>query len=87
VRLLGVQATWNYERMQGIGMGHAADPLLRGQFGADPVRYRAALARAAGFFNANPYLAAAARGAEVRAAVDGVPPPRVGRRGHVLSGP
>ena len=27
-RLLGVQAAWNYERMQGIGMGHAAEPVL-----------------------------------------------------------
>ena len=87
VRLLGVQATWNYERMQGIGIGHAADPLLRGQFDADPERYRAALARAAGFFNANPYLAAAALGAEVRAEVDGIPPERVERLRTVLSGP
>jgi mannose/fructose/N-acetylgalactosamine-specific phosphotransferase system component IID len=86
-RLLGVQATWNYERMQGIGMGHAADPLLRGLFDGDPERYRAALARAAGFFNANPYLAAAALGAEIRAEVDRVPPERVERLRTVLSGP
>ena len=29
IRLLGVQAAWTYERMAGIGVGHAAAPLLR----------------------------------------------------------
>ena len=28
LRLLAVQGTWNYERMLGVGMGYAADPLL-----------------------------------------------------------
>ena len=28
LRLLAVQGTWNYERMLGVGMGYAAEPLL-----------------------------------------------------------
>jgi mannose/fructose/N-acetylgalactosamine-specific phosphotransferase system component IID len=86
-RLLGLQATWHYERMQGIGMGHATEPLLRAQFAAEPERFREALARAAGFFNANPYLAPAAVGAEVRAEKDGATPAQVERLRRALSGP
>ena len=29
LRLFTVQGSWNYERMQGIGMGVAEEPLLR----------------------------------------------------------
>lgn len=86
-RLLGLQATWNYERMQGIGIGYASDPMLRSQLGANPEQYRAALGRAAGFFNANPYLAPAAVGAELRAEVDRVPPEQIERLRNALSGP
>jgi PTS system mannose-specific IID component len=87
VRLLGVQAAWNYERMQGTGMGHAAEPVLRAAFPDDAQRYRDSLARASAFFNANPYLAAAAVGAETRAEVDGVPGPTVERLRTALCGP
>jgi PTS system mannose-specific IID component len=87
IRLLGVQAAWNYERMQGTGMGHAAEPVLRGAFPDDPARYREALGRASAFFNANPYLAAAAVGAEARAEFDGTPGPLVERLRIALCGP
>jgi mannose/fructose/N-acetylgalactosamine-specific phosphotransferase system component IID len=87
VRLLGIQATWNYERMQGVSMGYAAEPLLRALFANDPERYRQALSRGTGFFNANPYLAPAAIGAEVRAETDGVPAPQIERLRSALSGP
>lgn len=87
VRLLGIQAAWNYERMQGTGMGHAAEPVLRAAFPGDPARYRETLGRASGFFNANPYLAAAAVGAEARAEADGVPGPQVERLRTALCGP
>ncbi len=70
--------------MQGIGLGYASEPLLRG---LDPARYRAAVARAAGFFNANPYLAAAAVGAETRAEHDGMDGPQVERLRTALCGP
>jgi PTS system mannose-specific IID component len=82
-----VQAAWNYERMQGTGMGHAAEPVLRAAFRDDPTRYRESLARASAFFNANPYLAAAAVGAETRAEVDGTPGPTVERLRTALCGP
>ena len=87
IRLLGIQAAWNYERMQGTGMGHAAEPVLRAAFPDDAARYRETLARASAFFNANPYLAAAAVGAEARAEVDGVPGPQVERLRTALCGP
>jgi PTS system mannose-specific IID component len=86
-RLLMVQAAWNYERMQGIGLGHASEPLLRPLRAADPARYRAALARAAAFFNANPYLAPAAVGAEARAEHDGLDGQQVERLRTALCGP
>lgn len=87
IRLLGVQASWNYERMQGTGVGHAAEPVLRAAFDRDTDRYRETLGRASAFFNANPYLAAAAVGAETRAEVDGVPGPQVDRLRTALCGP
>lgn len=87
IRLLGIQAAWNYERMQGTGMGHAAEPVLRAAFKDDASRYRETLGRASAFFNANPYLAAAAVGAEARAEVDGVPGPQVERLRTALCGP
>ena len=86
-RLLGLQASWSYERMQGTGVGWAIEPELRARFGADSPRYREALARAAMFFNANPFLAAAAVGAEARAEVDEVPGPQVERLRTALCGP
>lgn len=86
VRLLGIQASWSYERMQGVGLGHAAEPMLR-TVCPEPDRYRKGLARAAGFFNANPYLAAAAVGAEVRAEHDGLPAEQIDRLRVALSGP
>jgi PTS system mannose-specific IID component len=73
--------------MQGTGMGHAAEPVLRAAFRDDPTRYRESLARASAFFNANPYLAAAAVGAETRAEVDGTPGPTVERLRTALCGP
>ena len=87
IRLLGVQAAWNYERMQGTGMGHAAEPVLRAAFADDRARYRESLGRASAFFNANPYLAAAAVGAEARAEADGAPGPQVERLRIALCGP
>lgn len=86
-RLLGLQATWTYERMQGVGLAYAAEPLLRHVLGGESGRFRPALARAAGFYNANPYLAALAIGAEARAEADGAPPEQIERLRSALSGP
>jgi mannose/fructose/N-acetylgalactosamine-specific phosphotransferase system component IID len=87
LRLISIQSTWSYERMQGVGLGYGAEPLLRGLFGRDGPRYREALGRATGFFNANPYLAAAAVGAEARAEADGTPGPQIERLRTALCGP
>ncbi|HEX9755155.1 MAG TPA: PTS system mannose/fructose/sorbose family transporter subunit IID [Gemmatimonadales bacterium] len=87
LRLLALQAAWSYERMQGIGIAWATEPALRDLFGQNEARYREALARAALFFNANPYLAAGAIGAELRAEADSVPGPQVERLRTALCGP
>jgi len=88
IRLLGVQASYTYERMSGIGVGHASAPLLRDVFATRSVRERReAVARSADFFNSHPYLAGVAVGAEVRAEQDGVPGATISRLRTALSGP
>ena len=87
-RLFTIQASWNYERMQGVGFGHAAEPALRAlEGGRGGSRYREALAREARFFNAHPYVAGLAVGAALRAELDGEPPERIARLREALSGP
>ncbi|MFI5207256.1 MAG: PTS system mannose/fructose/sorbose family transporter subunit IID [Gemmatimonadales bacterium] len=87
-RLFTLQAAWNYERLQGIGFGHAAEPALRSlEGGRGGERYAAALARQARFFNAHPYLAGLAVGAAVRAELDGEPPDRIAKLRETLCGP
>ena len=88
LRLFTVQGSWNYERMQGIGVGVAEEPLLRDlQEAGDGVAYRAAVARGAHFFNAHPYFCGLAVGAAARAEHDGVPPEQVERLRTALCGP
>lgn len=84
LRLFTVQASWNYERLIGVGSGVAAEPLLRG---LEPERYRAALARASRYFNAHPYLSGAGVGALARAEQDGLPPEQIERLRGALAGP
>ena len=87
LRLFSVQGSWNYERMQGIGMGYAAEPLLGDLRRSDPARHAEAVARSAEFFNANPYLAGLALGAAARAEYEGVPGEQVARLRTALAGP
>ena len=88
LRLYGVQASWTYERLSGIGVAHAAAPMLREHFANRPVEVRrAAVARSAEFFNSHPYLAGIAVGAIVKAERDGVPGPVISRLRTALSGP
>jgi mannose/fructose/N-acetylgalactosamine-specific phosphotransferase system component IID len=63
LRLFAVQGTWNYERMLGVGMGYAAEPLLEDLKAVDPVRHGEAVVRSTEFFNCNPNLAGLALGA------------------------
>lgn len=87
-RMLGIQASWNYEVLVGTGMGFAAEPglrLLPGGRGGEA--YRAALARQSQYFNAHPYMASVAVGALVRAELDGEPAARIERFRTALCGP
>ena len=87
LRLLSVQGAWSYERMLGIGMGNAAQPLLAELRGREPVRHAEATARSAEFFNANPNLAGLALGALTRAELDLVPGPQIERLRAALCSP
>jgi PTS system mannose-specific IID component len=85
--LFAVQGDWNYERMLGVGMGYAAEPLLDELSTRDPARHTAAVVRSAEFFNCNPNLAGLALGALARAERDGVPGEQVSRLRTALCGP
>lgn len=87
LRLFTVQASWNYERLIGVGTGFASEPLLRGLQETDPSRYRAALGRASRYFNSHPYLSGAGAGALARAEIEGLPPEQIERLRGALAGP
>lgn len=87
VRLLAIQGAWSYERMTGIGMGYAAEPLLADLEDESSARHREATARSAEFFNCHPYLAGLALGASVRAEHEGVPGPQIQRLRTALCSP
>lgn len=57
-----LQATWNYERQQGIGWAYALEPALRALY-PDPKLRRERLAEHTAFFNTQPTLASLALGA------------------------
>lgn len=86
-RLLAVQGAWNYERMTGVGMGHAAEPLLEDLKSADPARHAEAAVRSAEYFNSHPYLAGLALGALVRAEYDHLPGAQISRLRAALASP
>jgi mannose/fructose/N-acetylgalactosamine-specific phosphotransferase system component IID len=86
VRLLVIQGSWTYERLQGVGVGFASLPLLE-PLRRDPDRHRAALARSAEYFNAHPYLTGIAVGAAAKAELDGVGGATVQRLKTALAGP
>jgi mannose/fructose/N-acetylgalactosamine-specific phosphotransferase system component IID len=88
LRLLAIQASWNYEVLVGTGIGFCTEPALRllpGGVGGEA--YRAALARHTQYFNAHPYFAAVAVGALARAELDGIDPTRIERFRTALCGP
>jgi PTS system mannose-specific IID component len=86
-RLLAVQGAWNYERMTGIGLGYAAEPLLRDLKAADPARHAEAQVRSVEYFNSHPYLAGLALGAQVRAEDEAAPGELVARLRTALTSP
>jgi mannose/fructose/N-acetylgalactosamine-specific phosphotransferase system component IID len=87
-RLFMVQASWNHDRLQGVGTAYAAEPLLRDlPGGREGERYRAAMARAASFFNAHPYFLGLAVGAIARAEHQEMPPEQIERLRMTLPSP
>ena len=87
-RLLAVQGSWNYETLNGTGIGFAMEPALRYLPGGfDGAAYRSALARESRYFNTHPYLAGIAVGALIRAELEGVDPVRIERFRTALAGP
>jgi PTS system mannose-specific IID component len=87
-RLLALQGSWNYETLNGTGVGFAMEPALRLlPGGVDDEPYCRALARESRYFNAHPYLASIAVGALTRAELDGVDPVRIERFRTALAGP
>jgi mannose PTS system EIID component len=87
LRLFAVQGTWNYERMLGVGLGYAAEPLLEDLKTVDPVRHSEAVVRSTEFFNCHPNLAGLALGAVVRSEYDAVPGVQVARLRTALCSP
>lgn len=86
LRLASLQASYTYERMQGVGIAVAEEPLLE-PLATEPERARAARGRSAQYFNAHPFLAGAAVGALAKAELDGQPADRILRLRTALSGP
>jgi mannose PTS system EIID component len=88
LRCLAIQGAWNYEILNGNGIGFCVEPALRHlPGGVDGDAYRAALARQCAYFNAHPYLASLAVGALARAELDQTPPDKLVRFRTALCGP
>jgi PTS system mannose-specific IID component len=87
LRLLAVQGAWSYERMIGVGMGYAAEPLLHDLGAVEPARLPEATARSSEFFNCHPYLAGLALGATARAEYEGTPGEQILRLRTALCSP
>lgn len=80
LRSFTVQGSWTYDRMVGLGVAFAMEPLLRDLPGGrtDP-RYARALASTAAFFNAHPYLTGLAAGALAKAEHEARAPEQIDR--------
>lgn len=88
LRTLLIQASWNYERMIGVGVAFASEPILRKlQGGAEGEQYRKALGRATTQFNSHPYFSGAAVGALARTEHQALPPEHMARFRTALAGP
>jgi len=87
-RTLLLQASWNYERLVGVGLAFSSEPLLRDlPGGREGERYRAALSRATQHFNGHPYLIGLAVGALARTEHDAIPTEKMQRLRTALAGP
>lgn len=86
IRLLTVQASFTFERLQGVGIAAAEEPLLE-PLGRNSEAGRLARSRSAQYFNAHPFLAGIAVGALARAELDHAGGERIQRLRTALSGP
>jgi PTS system mannose-specific IID component len=90
VRSLFLQASWNPQGMQNLGLAYALFPALRRLY-PDPERQMAAVRRHLAFFNTHPYVAAAILGGvlyhEARIARGEEPPEKVVSFKAALMGP
>lgn len=88
LRTLLVQASWNYERLLGVGVAYSSEPLLRDlPGGKEGERYREAMGRATQYFNGHPYLIGLAIGALARMEHEGLPAEQMQRLRSALTGP
>jgi len=88
LRLLAIQGSWNYETLNGNGIGFCIEPALRLlPGGIHTPEFKAALARQSKYFNAHPYLASVAVGALARVELDGEPADKIERFRTALPGP
>lgn len=83
VRSLCWQTSWNFARMQCLGLAYAIFPLLQQLYGHDPQRLRDRTRRYLVCFNTNPYMAAAILGFLVHMEKQGE---EMGDQGLSLSG-
>jgi len=73
LRLLFLQAAWNFERLQNLGFAWCVDGALRELY-PDPAERRAAQKRHLELFNTNPYMAGYVVGAALRAEAESADP-------------
>jgi mannose/fructose/N-acetylgalactosamine-specific phosphotransferase system component IID len=86
LRSFTVQGSFNYDRMVALGFAYVMEPLLADLASQDGgTRYRRALARAAAFFNAHPYLVGMGAAALARAERDAVPEAQIERLKSALA--
>lgn len=61
-----LQASWSFEKMQGLGFASALEPAINDLYGDDEEKRKEALRRHLTFYNAHPYLASPVLGATVK---------------------
>ena len=88
LRSFFLQASWNFNRLQGTGWSITIEPLLRLLPGGKHGRsYRDAMARASQYFNSHPFFANFAIAAVARAELKGVDAEQVEKFRDAIKGP
>ncbi len=87
VRSLAIQASWNYQTMQGAGLAFALMPVLARLSGGDREALAAAVGRHAGFYNGHPYLSTVAIAALARMESEAVDSSQIEQFKNAIVGP